>query len=212
MALTALAMAAATAFAQAIAGRLGGEVVDGFRDLVRRRFGGDRRAQETLTRVEREPANQQALHELAQALAHYAGHDPDFQRGLGQAVSQMEWYIDQSQRVHVGRDNLGTITNWRGDVLVDQRTEIELDPIRNASGLPKVAMVTGVLVALVGFAIVLVGMYEWFNMVVGLMGTSSPGPPPEMGPIVQRWFLGFGVFFGGIVLLIIGFLLRPRSR
>lgn len=152
MALTALATAAATAFAQAIAGRLGGEVLDGFRELVRRRFGGDRRAQETLTRVEREPADQQALHELAQALAHYAGYDPDFQRGLGQAVNHMRWYIDQSQRVHVGRDNLGTITNWRGDVLVDQRTEIELDPIRNASGLPRALMVTGVLVAVAGAA------------------------------------------------------------
>ncbi len=112
MAVMSLAMAAAAAFATAVAGQLGGDVVAGFKSLVRRRFSGDHRAQSALATVEWNPSDPAARQMLTQALAYYAGHDPDFRRQLGETVKYMEYHIDQSHSAawRVGGDNYGTIS------------------------------------------------------------------------------------------------------
>jgi hypothetical protein len=71
MAVTTLALAAAAAFATAIGSGLGSGVIDGFKELARRRFRGDRRAESALAAVERDPSDPRAGQVLGQALVYY---------------------------------------------------------------------------------------------------------------------------------------------
>lgn len=100
------------------------------------------------------------------------------------------------------------------DVLVDQsRVQVDLDHIRNGTGIPKVVMVIGLLVALAGFAVLLSGMYDFFMFITSAgMSSPGPGPPPELQPIIQRWMIGFGICFIGTVLTGVGGVFRPKKR
>lgn len=95
------------------------------------------------------------------------------------------------------------------DLRIDQRFEVDLNPIRSARGVPRAIIVTGSLVALAGFAVVLYGMYEFATRVVG--SPPSGGPPAGLPGIVQLWFVGFGVFFAGLVLTIVGGMFRRKE-
>jgi hypothetical protein len=232
MAVMSLAMAAAAAFATAVGGRLGGDAVAGFKSLVRRKFSGDPRAESALAAVEWNPADPAARQLLTQALAYYAAHDPDFRRGLGETVNYMEYHIDQSHNAnwHVGGDNYGSISTPIADnriyqsgeyvagrdVWVDRsRVQVDFDqmaPIRNATGIPRAIMVIGLLVSIVGFAIVAYGMYEFITTIVSLGPSTGPGTPPGLAAIVQRWAVGFGILFVGSALMAIGGIFRPKSR
>jgi hypothetical protein len=233
MAVTSLAMAAAAAFSTAIAGQLGGDVVAGFKSLVRRRFSGDRRAESALAAVEWNPNDPGARQMLAQALAYYAADDPAFRQGLGETVNYMQYYIDQSHSAswRVGRDNYGSISTpitdnriyqtgqYVGgrDVWVDNsRMQMDFDQmssIRNASGIPKAIMVIGMLIAFAGFIVFASGLY-WFatTAISGGLDSSGPAPPPVLAPIVQRCAFGFGMAFVGIVLSSIGGVFRSKGR
>jgi hypothetical protein len=226
-------MAAAAAFATAVASHLGGDVVAGFKDLVRRRFSGDRRAESALVAVERNPADPAASQVLTQALAHYAGSDPEFRRLLAETVNHMEYHIDLSHSANwrVGGDNYGDIntpiTDNRvyqsgqyvagRDVRIDQsRVELGFDqmaPVRNATGIPRAIMVIGLLVSLAGVAVFAWGLYDFFMAATsGALDSSTGGPPPALAPIVQKCATGFGICFVGIALTTIGGVFRPKSR
>jgi hypothetical protein len=233
MAITGLAMAAVTAFATAVASQLGGDVVAGFKNLLHRRFAGDRRAESALAAVEANPSDAGARQALVHALEYYAATYPDFMRELDVAVNYVQYYVDQSHSSNwtVRGDIYGTINApvddnrvyqsgqyvAGRDVWVDQSSvNVDLDQmsaLRNATGFPRFVMVVGILVALAGFAVVLTGFY-WFATtgVSGGLDSSDGSFPPVLTSIVQRIAIGFGVFFAGAVLLTIGNIFRPKNR
>jgi|SRR5215469_4566320 len=233
MAITALAVAAVTAFATAVGSQLGGDVVAGFKNLLHRKFAGDRRGESALAAVEANPNDAGARQVLVHALEDFAATDPDFRRELGAALNHMEYHVEQSHNSNwsVGGDNFGTINapvqdnrvyqSGRyvagRDVWVDQSSvNVDLDQmsaVRNATGFPRFVMVVGILVALAGFAVILTGFY-WFVTagVSGGLDSTTSAMPPVLGPIVQRIATGFGLFFAGAVLLTIGSIFRPKKR
>ena len=230
MALTALAIGAATAFAQGVAGQLGGQAAAAFSDLrkaVRLRLSGDERARDVVAAVERHPNDDKARQTLASVLAQYAAADPHFADYLDRSVRYIQ-YFDNSNRgnLSVGRDNRGSIRNRVDDhriyqsggnlagrdINIDEsRLNLELDPIRSAKGIPKLIMVLGMLVAFAGLAVFFFGVAQGILTTGATSGTPA-GPGPEEQAIVQRTLIGFGIAFVGIALVAIGNIFRPKDR
>jgi hypothetical protein len=232
MAVMSLAMAAVAAFATAIGGQLGGDVVAGFRSLVQRRFAGDSHAESALAAVEWNPGDAGAHQMLTQALAHYATHDPDFRQALADTVNYMEFHINQSHSANwqVGGPNYGTIstpiTDNRvyqsggyvagRDVWVDQsRFQVDTDPmapIRDATGFPKVLMVMGMLVSFAGAAVLLYTMYGFSTTVTSTNLGPGVNPRSLVQPLSQQFIIGMGIMVVGGVVTVIGRLFRPKGR
>jgi hypothetical protein len=173
MAVTSLAMAAAAAFATAVAGQLGGDVVAGFKSLVHRRFSGDRQAEAALAAVEWNPADLEARQLLTQWLAYYAAHDSDFRHGLGEVVNIMEYHIDQSHGANwrVGGPNYGNINT----PVIDNRVQsgnynagrdVWVDQSRRSVD-PKDAMRVVTRIAIIGITFVL---GSWVLIIIAVVG------------------------------------------
>jgi hypothetical protein len=96
---------------------------------------------------------------------------------------------------------------------VDQSYNVDLDlnPMNRLRGFPRFLMIAGTLVALGGFSYILYGMYLTFTNFVGFANL-PPGQMPSGMGFAPEIFIGFGVFFGGIVLVILANLFRTKDR
>jgi hypothetical protein len=236
MALTALAVAAVTAFVSAIGGGLGGEVISGFKALVARKIRGDRHAESALVRLERNPSDAEARQTLTLALAHYADNDPDFRRDLEATTNTMQYYVDRSQHVsvdqgahhadwRVGRDNLGTITNQvtdnraysqRADTMYNvagnQTTNYQapsFDILPNRTG--RVVIVIGVLICIAGFCAFGYPVLTFILVIFDSVQSQSSSPPDLSQVHFAPWIpIGFVLGVVGMFVAIVGALMRRR--
>jgi hypothetical protein len=92
--------------------------------------------------------------------------------------------------------------------------DLDLNPIHRARGFPRFLMVLGMLTSLTGFAILLYGGYLFYVSTSTLsdLSTLQPGEMPPTPGFPPELFVGFAVFFGGMVLTAIGSIFRPKDR
>jgi len=113
---------------------------------------------------------------------------------------------------HADRVYLGDRT-----VNVDQSyhvVDLDPNPIHRARAFPRFLMIAGTLVCLGGFGYALYGMYVTITTWNALSNTlrANPGQMPTDVGFSPEIFIAFGVFFGGLVLIVIGNLFRPKER
>jgi hypothetical protein len=113
---------------------------------------------------------------------------------------------------HADRVYLGDQT-----VNVDQSyhvVDLDPNPIHRARAFPRFLMISGTLICMGGVALALYGMYvtvtSWNAMADTLR--ANPGQMPTNIGLAPESFIGFGVFFGGLALIVIGNLFRPKER
>ncbi len=113
---------------------------------------------------------------------------------------------------HADRVYLGDRT-----VNVDQSyhvVDLDPNPIHRARAFPRFLMIAGTLVCLGGFGYALYGMYVTITTWNALSNTlrANPGQMPTDVGFSPEIFIAFGVFFGGLALIVIGNLFRPKER
>jgi len=89
-------------------------------------------------------------------------------------------------------------------------TTLDLDPVANSSGFPRFLIIFGTLVSLAGFAVALIGMFTFFQSTSSAFSQGPQVTPPSIG-FPPTLFIGFGIFFVGLVITIVGVLFRKSK-
>lgn len=98
-----------------------------------------------------------------------------------------------------------------GDQTINYMT-LDVDPIVNSGGFPRFLMIAGTLVCLAGFGVLLIGIFTFFQNTAAMFGQGAQAGPPTGFGFPPQVFVGFGIFFVGLAITVVGALFRKPKR
>lgn len=187
------------------AGRVFDKTVDALFDRLAQRVG-QRLGGQAVAAINANPGDRQRQRQVGQGIEAVARVDPQYAAELAHLQRRLDELVGR-QLINVVHAQTSVQAFHGGNAYGGHHYEYSVPDPTDYSKAPvwvKVLIVIGIVIALFGFGMVLVGILGFIN--------SVPDSPPDRLPDFGSVLRGFGVFFAGLIILTIANVGKVLSR